>query len=81
VVRKLKGGATMGKPKAYEPIEGQMYQLLSRSPGERAFDHLDYASDRQEKKYLLDEYRMAFQGQGIELKSIQLPMKYWKGEK
>jgi hypothetical protein len=67
----------MSYPKAYEPQNGYQYQLLIRTSGERAFESLDYAKDYTEKKYLLDEYRLAYRGMGIELKTIKLPKKYW----
>jgi hypothetical protein len=67
----------MSYPKAYEPQSGYMYQILMKNPGERAFESLDYAVDRSDKNYLLNEYGLAYRGMGIELKTIQLPEKYW----
>jgi hypothetical protein len=64
----------MTKPKAYEPQSGYMYQLLQYDNYNREYDHLDYAKDREEKQYLLNEYRIS----GVKgLKAIQLPKKYW----
>lgn len=68
----------MTMPKAYEPCQGQMYQLLLWDNYNREYDHLDYAKDRQERDYLLSEYRLAFRGQGARFKTIQLPKKYWQ---
>lgn len=67
----------MAYPKAYEPIEGQMYQILVWNDYDRSYDHCDYAEDRQEKDTLLKEYRMAY-GNGSTFKTILLPKKYHK---
>lgn len=66
----------MTKPLAYEPVQGQMYQILCKNVGSTSFDHCDYAKDKKELKYLLAEYRMAFE-KGCSFKSILLPQKYW----
>lgn len=66
----------MTKPIAYEPQHGYMYQILMKLNGERIFESLDYAKDFEEKKYLLNEYRLAYRGMGIALKTIKLPKKY-----
>lgn len=67
----------MPQPQAYEPIQGQRYQILTRNPAYgRAWEHCDYAKDKQEKKHLLDNYRQAY-GAGFEFKTIPLPRKYW----
>lgn len=67
----------MAKPQAYDPQEGYKYQILTRNPAYgRAWEHADYAKDRQEKNYLIGEYRLAY-GAGWEFKSILLPRKYW----
>lgn len=67
----------MARPQAYDPQDGYKYQILGRNPAYgRAFDHVDYAKDRQEKNYLLGEYGMAYGG-GWEFKTIILPRKYW----
>jgi hypothetical protein len=67
----------MAKPQAYEPTDGYKYQILCRNPSyDRAYEHCDYAKDRQEKNYLIGEYAMAYGG-GYQFKSILLPAKYW----
>lgn len=67
----------MARPQAYSPQEGYRFQIIVRNPQYgRAFEHCDYAKDRQEKNYLIGEYRMAY-GMGWEFKSILLPAKYW----
>ena len=67
----------MTMPKAYDPEYGYKFQILCRNLHySRSWEHLDYAKDSQEKKYLLGEYRMA-QGAGWEYKTIQLPEKFW----
>jgi len=68
----------MAYPKAYSPEKGYRYQILARMGGSREYDHVDYAKDREEKKFLLNEYRLAYRGMGAEFKVIELPMKYWK---
>lgn len=66
-------------PKAYEPIQGQRYQILVRFGGDsRAYEHCDYAKDKAEKSYLVGEYGSAYRGCGAYFKTIQLPQKYWK---
>ena len=72
----------MSKPAAYEPMEDCKYQILCRNQSySRAFEHCDYAKDRQERNYLIGEYQMAY-GAGWEFKAILLPAKYWpKAEK
>jgi hypothetical protein len=67
----------MSKCKAYEPQQGYKYQILVKCGGERSFEHCDYAKDKEEKNYLLNEYRLAY-GVGCSFKTILLPMKYWK---
>jgi hypothetical protein len=68
----------MPKPKAYQPEQGYRYQLLTRHPqyNGREWEHCDYATDREERNYLLAEYRLAY-GAGWEFKTILLPSKYW----
>lgn len=66
----------MSYPKEYCPEEGQKYQLFCRSVS-RAWEHCDYAKDKAEKKFLLGEYALAYQGMGFEFKTILLPAKYW----
>ncbi len=53
-----------------EPEEGQKFQILCRLHGDD-WEHCDYAKDREEKNYLLGEYRLAY-GNGFEFKTIHL---------
>jgi hypothetical protein len=66
----------MSNVKAYCPEQGQKYQILTKYKGEKAFEHCDYAKDKQERDYLLGEYRMAY-GSDFSFKTIELPKKYW----
>jgi hypothetical protein len=66
----------MTMPQAYEPEQGYRYQILTRYQNQ-PWEHCDYAKDRQEKNYLLKEYRMAYSSD-MSFKVIELPMKYWK---
>lgn len=67
----------MPLPQAYAPQDGYKYQILVRNPTYgNAYDHCDYAKDKQEKTYLLDEYRLAY-GVGWDFKVITLPVKFW----
>lgn len=67
----------MAMPQAYEPQDGYKYQILCRNQSySRAYEHCDYAKDKQEKNYLLGEYRLAY-GAGWEFKVILLPFKCW----
>lgn len=72
----------MSKPKAYDPQQGYKYQILCRNQkyNGREWEHCDYAKDKTEKNYLINEYRLAY-GVGYEFKSILLPVKYWNTEK
>ena len=65
----------MSRPKAYEPEHGYQFQLFCRC-GSRTWEHCDYAKDRDELTYLLDEYRMGY-GPGWGFKWECLPEKYW----
>lgn len=67
----------MSLPKAYDPQNGYMYQILVMTPYERAYEHCDYAEDKKEKDYLIENYQLAY-GIGYTFKSILLPKKYWK---
>ncbi len=67
----------MSRPKAYEPVQGQKYQILVMTPYDRAYEHCDYAVDKAELKDLLENYRMSY-GAGFYFKTITLPKKYWK---
>jgi hypothetical protein len=66
----------MSYPKAYEPEHGYKYQILVKTPYDRAYEHCDYAKDLQENKHLINEYSSAY-GVGYSFKSIMLPRKYW----
>ena len=67
----------MTMPIAYDPQQGYKYQILCRNlQYSRAFEHCDYAKDKQEKNYLVSEYRLAY-GAGWEFKVIMQPVKYW----
>ena len=66
----------MTYPQAYDPQEGYKYQILVKTPYDRAYEHCDYAKDSEEKSYLIGEYRLAY-GPGFEFKTILLPQKYW----
>lgn len=69
----------MTMPKDYRPEQGYMYQILTRNVSyDRTWEHLDHAVDKADLKYLLEEYRIAYRGQGFEFKTIRLPQKYWK---
>ena len=67
----------MSQPKAYSPEYGYKYQILAWDSYNREYDHLDYAKDKTEKDYLLNEYRIAYPS-GSQFKTILLPQKYWK---
>lgn len=56
---------------------GYKYQLLCRNLSySREFEHCDYAKDRNELRYLIQEYRLAY-GPGFEFRSVCQPKKYW----
>lgn len=65
----------MTRPKAYEPVQDQMYQILLYDNYNREYDHLDYAKDKTEKNFLLSEYKLSY-GNGFKFKTILLPKKY-----
>ena len=67
----------MSQCKAYEPQQGYRYQILVRYTGQREFESCDYAKDKEEKNYLLNEYRLAYRNNAQEFKTILLPEKYW----
>lgn len=68
----------MTKPVAYDPQEGYRFQILCRSSYTYPqWEHCDYATDKADKKHLLDEYALAYKGMGFEFMTIQLPRKYW----
>jgi hypothetical protein len=67
----------MTRPLAYSPEEGYMFQILVKTPYDRAYEHCDYAVDREDRKHLLENYRMVY-GSGYSFKTIPLPKKYWK---
>jgi len=66
----------MTYPKAYEPQQGYKYQIMVKTPYDRAYEHCDYAKDRTEKNELIKEYRTAY-GPGYYFNPVQLPKKYW----
>lgn len=68
----------MSKPQAYEPAHGYRYQILTRNLAYgRAWEQCDYATSREDRKHLLQNYRLAY-GPGWEFKTILLPAKYWQ---
>lgn len=67
----------MSYPQAYSPQQGYKYQILTKYRSDRAYEHCDYAKDKQDKNYLLNEYKMAY-GSNFSFKTILLPQKYWK---
>jgi hypothetical protein len=67
----------MTMPKAYEPIQGQRYQILVKCPGEREYEHLDYAKDKAERDHLVKEYSLVF-GRDYYFNVRVFPRKYWK---
>jgi hypothetical protein len=70
----------MTLPKAYDPEFGYMYQILTRNKYNKGeWEHCDYAKDKQEKDYLLENYILAYRSESsTEFKTIKLPEKYWK---
>jgi len=70
----------MTRPLAYEPEHGQMFHILTKQVSDRTWEHCDYAKDLCEKKYLTNEYRLAY-GSSFEFQSIRIPAKYRKGIK
>lgn len=64
----------MTLPQAYDPEYGYRFQILYRYEPNAAWEHIDYAKDKQERDYLMGEYRLVGQG---EYRSIELPRKYW----
>lgn len=71
----------MSKCKNYSPEYGYKYQILVRFKANECFESIDYATDKNDKNYLVNEYRLAYRGQNAEFKTIMLPEKYWKGTK
>jgi hypothetical protein len=71
----------MSHPKAYDPQNGYQYQILVRHPKYNGtqWEHCDYATDKEDKKMLLENYKMSY-GNGFEFKTIPLPAKYWPKE-
>jgi hypothetical protein len=67
----------MTLPKAYDPEYGYMYQILVMFNTSREYEHCDYAKDKQEKNYLLGEYKLAWHSSNPTFKVIILPQKYW----
>lgn len=67
----------MSRPTAYDPQSGFRFQLLTRNPSiGRAWEHCDYAADSDDRRHLLDNYRLAY-GAGWEFRSILLPIRCW----
>lgn len=62
--------------KAYAPEFGYKFQLFVRCPGDREFEHCDYATDRADLRHLRTNYAQAYGG-GFEFRSKMLPAKYW----
>lgn len=72
----------MSRPKAYDPQDGYMFQILCRDVRySREWEHCDYATDISDKNHLMSNYGMAYHGTGMELMWIPLPRKYWDKEK
>jgi len=67
----------MSKPMAYEPKQGQKFQILVKASTDKAYEHGDYAVDGIEKINVIANYRQTY-GQGYSFKIIPLPKKYWK---
>ncbi len=67
---------TMAKPKAYDPQQGYQYQIFCKSPYERELEHCDYAVNRTDLKYLIDNYKHAY-GAEFSFRWTLLPKKYW----
>lgn len=66
----------MSRPIAYDPQPDTMYQILVACPGERTYEHCDYADDRADLRHLLENYRLAY-GPGFAFKTILLPRRFW----
>jgi hypothetical protein len=66
----------MSRPIAYEPVQGQKYQILVKIADEQAYEHCDYAVDKKELIELVSEHKIAYHGAGY-FKTILLPQKYW----
>jgi hypothetical protein len=68
----------MAKPQAYQPAEGYRFKLLARHSvySGRTWEHCDYATDRDDRRHLMENYRLAY-GAGWEFRAILLPAKYW----
>ena len=69
----------MTMPKAYEPEEGYRFQILTKYQNQE-WEHCDYAKDKEERDYLLKEYRMAYSND-MSFKTIELPQRFWKENK
>lgn len=66
----------MSRPLAYDPQEGYRWQILTRGPVDRAWEHCDYATDTRDLHHLLGEYRLAY-GPGWSFRAISLPRRFW----
>ena len=73
------GESKMTQPKVYEPVQGYKYQILCRHSQYNGieWEHCDYATDKKDKIYLLQEYKLAY-GIGYQFNTILLPKKYWR---
>lgn len=67
----------MTRPRAYDPAEGQRFQIFTRyRPNGPEWEHCDYAKDRKERDYLLKVAKLAY-GPQFDFKCEVLPKKYW----
>jgi hypothetical protein len=71
----------MWRPKAYEPVEGEMYQFFHRNLNfSREWEHLDYAPNLAEMQSMKKEYRLIYNGEGMRGCRFMvqvLPKRYW----
>jgi len=64
-------------PVAYHPVHGAKYQLFFRpNKWKGDWEHLDYADNDGELKYMLKEYKLAYP-EGYGFLSRRLPRRYW----
>jgi hypothetical protein len=68
----------MSKPKAYAPEQGYKYQIFCKYVGDKELEHCDYATSRDELKYLIKNYKEAY-GSDFSFTWHLLPKKYWGG--
>jgi len=67
----------MARPSCYDPTPGYRYQIIFRMKGEREWEHLDFATDMEQRDYLLAEYRLAYRGMNCEVGICQFPREFW----